>query len=114
MLKLSVMGHSKLLQPFIQHFKSQPYYEIKSECCQTIVEATSELEEISAFFEFKKPLFKTLPRDSFWVEMKAKTGKTIRFELLDGNVVDMGDGTVVIYGKNYDIFAHKKPSTNRK
>lgn len=114
MLRLSVMGHSKLLQPFINHFKSQPFYEIKSECSQSVVEATSELEEISAFFEFKNPLAQPLDRNAFWVEMKAQTGQTIRFELLDGNVVDMGDGTVVVYGKNYDIFSNKKPSTNNK
>ena len=40
MLRLSVMGHSKLLHPFINHFKSQPFYEIKSECSQAVVEAT--------------------------------------------------------------------------
>ncbi len=112
MLKLSVMGHSKLLHPFINHFKSQPFYEIKSECSQEVIEATSGLEEISAFFEFKIPLDKPRDRQSFWVHMKTLTGQEVRFELLDGNVVDMGDGTVVIYGKNYDIFSCKKPSTN--
>lgn len=111
MLKLSVMGHSKILHPFINHFKSQPYYEIKSECSQSVIEAASGLEEISTFFEFKTPLDKPRDRQTFHVQMKTKTGKEVSFELLDGSVVDLGGGTIVVYGKNYDIFSCKKPST---
>lgn len=114
MLKLSVMGHSKLLHPFINHFKNQPFYEIKSECSHAVVEASSGLEEVSAFFEFKPVLDQPRDRQSFWVEMKTKNGHELRFELLDGNVVDMGEGTVVIYGKNYDIFACQKPSIDHE
>lgn len=114
MLKLSVMGQSKLLQPFMDHFKTQPFYELKSECNQAVVEANTGLEEISTFFEFNEPSKISSKGQSFWVNLKTKNGKEIRFQLTDGSIVDMGQGTVIVYGKNYDIFACKKPPTDNK
>lgn len=112
MLKLSVMGQSKLLHPFMKHFKQQPFYDLKSECSRSVVDSTSGLEEICAFFEFNDGKANS-SRSCLWVNMKTPDGKEVRFHLLDGNVVDMGDGSVVIYGKNYDIFSCKKPPAKR-
>lgn len=101
MLTFQVKGPNEEVKAFLKHFEMQPYYQIMQN-------EEEELESNTIQFRFLQTLLKPSLRQSFWVELTTLDQEKVRIHLLDGDVVNMGNGCTLIYGKNYDIFASKK------
>ncbi|SHE95269.1 hypothetical protein SAMN05444392_105103 [Seinonella peptonophila] len=111
MLNLSIAGPKEERKRFLDHFRVQPYYQLLSP------DGDYELKEDAATvvqFEFQHQVLKPSLRKSFWVELVTEDQEKLRIHLLDGNVINMGNGNTIIYGKNYDIFSPKKTHCSSK
>ena len=113
MLNLHISGPTDELKRFLNHFQSQSCHHISA---PIHIEADTDQTQKATFsFEFLHSLLKPSLWKGFWVELYTEDQEQIRIHLLDGDVVNMGNGCTLIYGKNYDIFEPKKtPYSNNE
>lgn len=105
MLKICVNGPEEELKMFLKHFQAQSCHQLSE---PIDIDSTDNQHEANFSFQFLHHLLKPSLRKGFWVELCTEEQERIRIHLLDGDVVNMGNGCTLIYGKNYDIFAPKK------
>jgi hypothetical protein len=94
--RTKVSGFTQLIQKLAQY----RFYH-QSQC-----PLSSEELRCEYYFDERSPLPPSLTRDDVNTLTITDTNQQeIKIQLLGCNMVEMRDGTTIIYGKSYDIFA---------
>ncbi|PRZ12678.1 hypothetical protein CLV36_11275 [Laceyella sediminis] len=104
MLKLQVEGQANQVQPFLQDLDFHPDLIVKKH--ENFIERLQPDDKIAVTcYVDRSPN----PRRRMRIaQLLCRDGVEIRIPLLDVMEVDMANGTRLIAGRSYDIFADKK------
>jgi len=103
MLTMVLKGKRCVLEGFVTHLKSQPFFEI-------ITENWTDREEV--VFDFTTNIFKPMIPKVCYVVLETMDGQAIQIELLGPVESRVTDHITQIKGFSYDVFA--APNANTK
>ncbi|SEN26546.1 hypothetical protein [Lihuaxuella thermophila] len=100
MLRLRVDGKCESVNHFMQDLKAQPQYQLLSESRLTEEDHRNNADVTVICYLDDKPTQRKVCN----LSLSTSSGREVKIEMLDCQIVEMGDGVTYIRGKVFDIF----------
>jgi hypothetical protein len=99
---MHIEGDVNEVVSFISYLQSQPQFKMKY---GKVERGDQEKSSITADLVFSTSLLKPTIRKNVCVELTTPAGQVIKIDLLDPEILKVGDSITHIKGLNYDIFS---------
>jgi hypothetical protein len=101
-MKIFVEGNMNEVASFVSYFQSQPYFKMQY---RKVQRSNQDEGGVVAEILFTTSLLKPSIRKNVCVELTTSTGQVVKIDLLDPEILKVGDCVTHVKGLNYDIFS---------